>query len=200
MRLVANEVSVDRQRRGAARVPLDAHRGPLARILTWYSRRTYGDVLDVGLAMMHNRRVLMTYLRFERSLARWRALDEDLKMLAVLAAAGVVQCSWCMDFGAFEARSKGLDTTRLYELPRWRESEVFSPTERRVIEYAEAMTWTPNEVTDDLVAALREDLGDAGVVELTMVIGVENLRSRFNSALGLRSQGFQERCELTGRP
>jgi hypothetical protein len=42
------------------------------------------------------------------------------------------------------------------------------------------------------------------VVELTMVVAVENQRSRFNGAMGLTSQGFSERCELpppaTGRP
>jgi AhpD family alkylhydroperoxidase len=196
MRLVANEVLVDRRRRSTARVPLDAHRGVVARLSTWYSRRTYGDVLDAGLAMMHNRRVLWTYAGFEMSVARWHGVDEELKMLAVLAAAGVIECSWCMDFGFYEARGKGVPTEKLTELSRWRESAVFTPVERRVIEYAEAMTRTPNEVTDELAAALRDDLGDAGLVELTMMVSVENLRSRFNSALGLRSQGFRERCEL----
>jgi alkylhydroperoxidase family enzyme len=41
---------------------------------------------------------------------------------------------------------------------------------------------------------LRRDLDDAQLVELTMMIAVENQHSRFNSAFGLSSQGFKDRC------
>jgi hypothetical protein len=29
-----------------------------------------------------------------------------------------------------------------------------------------------------------------------MMVAVENVRSRFNSSLGLTSQGFKDRCEI----
>ena len=32
-----------------------------------------------------------------------------------------------------------------------------------------------------------------------MMVAVENVRSRFNSALGLTSQGFKDRCEIPAR-
>jgi len=64
------------------------------------------------------------------------------------------------------------------------------------MEYAEAMTATPPQVTDGLAESLRTQLGNDGFVELTMMVAVENERSRFNSALGLTSQGFSDRCEL----
>ena len=73
---------------------------------------------------------------------------------------------------------------------------MFTDVERRVLEYAEAMTATPPQVTDEMAEALRADLGNDGLVELTMMVGVENLRSRFNSALGLASQGFSESCRV----
>jgi hypothetical protein len=47
-----------------------------------------------------------------------------------------------------------------------------------------------------MVAGLRRRLDDAELVELTMMVAVENVRSRFNSALGLTSQGFTDRCEI----
>ena len=46
-------------------------------------------------------------------------------------------------------------------------SDVYTPLERKVLEYAEAMTATPPKVTDEMVAGLRADLDDAQVVELT---------------------------------
>lgn len=183
-------------RRAAARVPLEVPRGWFGKAMAWYSRRAYGDVLDNGLALLHNRRVLLSVVGFERKVDRWDRLDADLKMLAVMAAAARIGCSWCLDFGWFAAHTKGLATDKLTRVPTWRESTEFTPLERQVMEYAEAMTATPPTVTDELAADLRAALGDPAFVELTMMVAVENERSRFNSALGLTSQGFKDRCEL----
>ncbi len=62
--------------------------------------------------------------------------------------------------------------------------------------YAEAMTATPPTVTDEMSTSLRELLGTPALVELTMIIAVENERSRFNCAAGLASQGYSDVCEL----
>ncbi len=187
------------ERRAAVRVPLVEDQGLFSKFMGWYSRRTYGDVLDNGLAMLHHKQVLWAVLKFEGKVAKWDKLDPDLKTLAQLASASVIGCSWCMDFGYYAAHSQGLDTSKLGEVPVWRSSTVFTAQERRVLEYAEAMTVTPPEVTDAMTEALRADLGEDGFVELTMMIAVENERSRFNSALGLTSQGFKDSCELRPR-
>jgi AhpD family alkylhydroperoxidase len=184
------------ERRALARVPLDDPHGLFGRLVAWYARRTYGDVPDNGLALLHNVPVLKAVLGFERRVDKWDRLDPDLKMLAQVASAAVIGCSWCLDFGYFAAHSKGLRVDKLKEVPRWRESDVFTPVERRVLEYAEAMSVTPLTVTDAMADALRADVGVDGFVELTMMVAVENERSRFNSALGLTSQGFADRCEL----
>jgi AhpD family alkylhydroperoxidase len=184
------------ERRALARVPLDDPHGVFGRLVAWYARRTYGDVPDNGLALLHNVPVLKAVLGFERRVDKWDRLDPDLKMLAQVASAAVIGCSWCLDFGYFAAHSKGLRVDKLKEVPRWRESGVFTPVERRVLEYAEAMSVTPLTVTDAMADALRADVGVDGFVELTMMVAVENERSRFNSALGLTSQGFADRCEL----
>ena len=58
------------------------------------------------------------------------------------------------------------------------------------------MTETPPTVDDELVERLLEHLDEAQLVELTMMICLENVRSRFNSAVGLIGQGFKDRCEV----
>jgi alkylhydroperoxidase family enzyme len=184
------------QRRAAARVPLDEPTTMFGKAMAWYTRRTYGDVPDNGLALLHNLPVLKAVFGFERKVAKWDRLDPDLKLLAQAGSAAIIGCSWCMDFGYYVAHSQGLRLDKLREVPRWRESDAFTSEERRVLEYAEAMSVTPPTVTDDMAAALRRDVGDDGFVELTMMVAVENERSRFNSALGLTSQGFSDRCEL----
>ena len=182
-----------------SRIPLDPPRTLLYRLAEWYSRHVYGTVADPLAAMGHNPRVLMTDARFETSVARWKRLDPTLKSLAEMASSATIGCSWCMDFGYWMAHGRGVDPVKLREVPRWRESDVYTDLERDVLAYAEAMSTTPLTVTDEMVAGLRRQMDDAALVELTMMVAVENERSRFNSALGLTSQGFKDRCELADR-
>jgi AhpD family alkylhydroperoxidase len=179
-----------------ARISLEPPVTAIYRLTRWYSRRTYGAVLDPGAAMAHNPRVLRAYLRFERGVAGWDRLDPTLAAIAQLAAAARIGCSWCVDFGVWESTRKGIDPVKLRNVPAWRESDVYTELERLVLAYAEAASADPVAVTDEMVAGLRAALDDAQLVELTMLVAVENTRSRFNGALGLTSQGFRDRCEL----
>ena len=179
-----------------ARISLDPPRSLTGRLVRAYCRRQWGEDLQPALAMLHHPRLLRTSLRYEQSLARWDRLDERLKVLAVMASAVRIGCSWCVDFGHWEAVARGVPGDVLRAVPAWRDSDRFTPVERRVMEYAEAMSATPPEVTDAMVDALRADLGEAALVELTKMVAVENERSRFNAALGLSAQGFADRCEV----
>jgi AhpD family alkylhydroperoxidase len=183
----------------SARVPLEHRQTLFVRLVSAWSRRRYGKVLEPGLAMLHNRRVLLSVSRFEMSVERWSSVDAGLKDLANAAVAAQIGCSWCMDFGWYVSRENGLDVAKLEHLGGWRDADVYTPVERAVLAYAEAMTATPPEVTDAHTRALREHLSDEQLVELTEMIAVENLRSRTNSALGLTSQGFKDHCEVPAR-
>lgn len=178
------------------RIPKAPITGLYGRFLSAYARRTYGEIPDNAYVYWHHRPVLKAVLGFEQKVARWDRLDPNLKSYAQLASAGVIGCSWCLDFGYFLAHNDGLDLAKVREVPRWRESDVFTPLEREVLEYAEAMSATPLRVTDEMVARLVERLGTAAVVELTQMVALENMRSRFNSAAGLQSQGYSDVCEL----
>jgi len=92
----------------------------------------------------------------------------------------------------------GIPREKIEAVPHWRDSEVFSPLERLVMEYAEAMTATPPTVDDELVQRLRAHLDEAQLVELTAIICLENVRSRFNSAFGLTGRGFKDHCPMIG--
>ena len=178
------------------RIPKAEISGPYGYLLKRLSRKMLGEVPDGAAVMWHNRPVLMNLSSMGRKVQKWNQLDANLKSFAHMAVASLVGCSWCLDFGYFIAHTNGLDEAKVREVPRWRESDVFTDLERDVMAYAEAMTVTPPEVTDEMVADLDRQLGHAAVVELTMMVAVENQRSRFNSAMGLTSQGFSDRCEL----
>jgi AhpD family alkylhydroperoxidase len=113
-----------------------------------------------------------------------------------MAVAAMIGCSWCLDLNYFQAHNEGLDEVKASEVPRWRESEVFTPLERDVMEFAEAMSETPPRVTDELFGRLLERLGAAAMVELTAVVGFANMTTRCNTAMGIESQGFSAACAL----
>ncbi len=114
-------------------------------------------------------------------------LPANVRELAVFWTARTIGCSWCVDFGSMLKRLDGLDVDRLdidnYANARTDDERPRSPT--RI-----AITRDPHTVTDEQVADLRRRFGDAGVFELTYQIGIENMRARINSALGITEQGF----------
>jgi alkylhydroperoxidase family enzyme len=156
----------------------------------------FGAVPEPLEATWHNPNVAQASLEFGGKVGEWEAADDNLKSFAHMAVAAQVGCSWCLDLGYFEAQNKDLDLTKASQVPRWRESDVFTPLERDVLEYAEAMTVTPPTVTDELSARLLARLGPAALVELTVVIAFANLATRSNVALGVESQEFSSACEI----
>ena len=171
--------------------------GLLTRIAYRVARRRFGDVPEPLTVWAHHRGVMLGVAGFEEAVVRWKALDRTCKSLAELRASQVIGCPWCIDFGSFLSKNEGVTSEQLRDLHRWRESDAFTREQRLCIEYAEAASTTPMTVTDELVDALREALGEKAVVELAMMVAIENQRSRFNGGLGLVSQGFAtETCAI----
>ena len=84
----------------------------------------------------------------------------------------------------------GASEDKIRQLPAWRDSALFSPMERDALEYAEKITITGEQVTDELFARLRSHFSEGQIVELTAAVALENFRSKFNVALGIEAQGF----------
>jgi len=161
-----------------------------------------GSVPEPNEVLWNNPKLAEANQEFSAKVATWDAADASLKTFAHMAVAAQVGCSWCLDINYFVALNQNLDLTKASQVPRWRESQVFTPLEREVMEYAEAMTNTPTTVTDDLSASLLDRLGPAALVELTVFIGFANLAARCNTAHGITSQGYSDACEipLAARP
>ncbi len=180
----------------STRVPAIEITGIYGALLKTMSRRMLGQVPDAAGVMWHYPAVFKDMMRFGRKVESWNRLDPNLASFATMAAAGAIGCSFCLDLHYFLSHDRGLDEAKAREVPRWRESTGFTPVERRVMEYAEAMCQTPLTVTDAMSAALLDELGAAALLELTARVGAMNMSARGNVALGIRSQEFSASCGL----
>ncbi|RBY89495.1 carboxymuconolactone decarboxylase family protein [Blastococcus sp. TF02A-30] len=180
----------------STRIPATEITGLYGTLLKAISRKLLGSVPEGAAVMWHYPAVLKDSMAFGRKVDSWNRLDPHLATFASMAAAGAIGCSFCLDLHYFMSHDRGLDQAKAREVPRWRESAVFTPLERQVMEYAEAMSATPITVTDELSAALLEQLGAPALVELTARIGFMNSSARGNVALGIRSQEFAASCGL----
>jgi alkylhydroperoxidase family enzyme len=180
----------------ASRIPKAELTGIYGAVVKRMSRKMFGEVPEPVEVTWHNRKVLNLSFSMGRKAQKWDQCDENLKSFAHMAVASLVGCTFCLDFGYFHAHNSGLDVAKAREVPRWRESGIFTPLERDVMEYAEAMTQTPPTVTDELSAGLLAKLGPAALVELTAFIALANLMTRTNTAFGIESQQFSAACNL----
>ena len=78
-------------------------------------------------------------------------------------------------------------------LSDWEASPLFSDIEQLLLEFADAMTITGREVSDELFARVRERFDDDAIVELTEIVAWENASSKFNRALRIPSQNLWRR-------
>jgi alkylhydroperoxidase family enzyme len=87
----------------------------------------------------------------------------------------------------------GISDAKLLALVDWEGSPLFDETERLVLEYADSMTITGREVSDELFARLQARFDADAIVELTEIVAWENASSKFNRALRIPSQGLWKR-------
>jgi AhpD family alkylhydroperoxidase len=180
----------------STRVPATEITGVYGALLKTMSRRILGQVPEAAGVMWHYPAVFKDMMRFGRRTESWNRLDPNLASYATMAAAATVGCGFCLDLHYFLSHDRGLDEAKAREVPRWRGSTAFTPLERAVMDYAEAMSLTPPAVTDEMAAALLDELGAPALLELTARVGTMNMTARGNVALGIRSQEFSASCGL----
>jgi AhpD family alkylhydroperoxidase len=98
-------------------------------------------------------------------------LEPSLLALVKLRASYMNGCSYCVDMHTIDARAEGESEQRLYAVPVWRETPFFTPRERAVLAFTEAVTELGRDgVPDEVYEATRAYFTDADLVKLTMAV------------------------------
>ncbi|UGT43736.1 carboxymuconolactone decarboxylase family protein [Nocardia yamanashiensis] len=164
---------------------------------TWHYlkafRRARKNRSDLMGWLIRRPALLLSTMFYESALLLSNRLDPNLKELAELKAAALVNCQFCLDIGSTLAHYSGLTEAQVAELPKYQTSDAYSELEKLVLAFAEAMTVTPSSLDlEDVRAQLLTRLSKAQVAELAAAVAWENQRARINQALGVRPTGMAE--------
>ena len=160
----------------------------------WNQKRKYGAVLDPGLVWGRVPKLFMAVALFFGVLERRRSpLAPALRSLVTVRVSQINHCRFCVDVNSATLRKRGVDWDKINDLENWASSDQFDELERAVLSYTEAVTRTDGVVDGAMIDALKQYFDDDALVELTALIGFQNLSSKFNSALDVPPQGF---CQI----
>lgn len=162
-----------------------------ARMFFWNQKRRYGKVLEPGLLWGRSPLVFVTLALLYGAFDRKRSpLSPALRSLITVRVSQINHCAFCVDINSATLLRRGVSEDKIIALGDWRNSELFDPTERIALEYAEAVTKPGSGSDEVLMARIKEHFDDDTLVELTGLIAFQNISSKFNSALDVPPQGF----------
>ena len=114
--------------------------------------------------------------------SRRSTIDPVLLELVRARASQLNGCAYCVDMHSRDARSRGETERRLYALPVWRETPLFTPRERAALELTEAGTrLTDKPVSDEVFQRAAREFSELELAELIWVITVINAWNRLGA-------------------
>lgn len=107
------------------------------------------------------------------------SLDGPVYELVKLRASQINGCAYCVDMHYKDARAGGESEERLYMLPAWRESSLYSEAERAALALTEAVTMIAEaHVPADVEAAARQQFDAESYAALVFTIATINAWNR----------------------
>lgn len=129
---------------------------------------------------------------FYRSPAR--LLDPTLRELGQARAGWARGSQFVFSQHCKAARSAGLSDAQVAAIPAWQTAEVFSPLERAVLAYTDALVLDGGRVADGVFDALRAGgLSDEQILELTYIVCTYEMHATMCRALRLEFDDVDER-------
>lgn len=109
-------------------------------------------------------------------------LEPALIELVQMRVSQINGCAFCLDMHSKDARAAGETEQRLYLLPAWRETRLYSERERIALAWAEELTElaSPEAVSDALYEQARQLFEEEALVDLTLLVVTINSWNRIS--------------------
>ena len=89
-------------------------------------------------------------------------------------------------------RAVGLSEEQIEAIPAWQTAECFSPVERAVLAYTDALVYDGGRVADGVFDALRAHLDDEEILELTYITAMYEMHATMSRALRVEFDDREE--------
>ncbi len=177
----------------------ETHKFPwYVKLFFWNQKRKYGVILEPARLWGRTPKVFVTlaslYGAFDRSSS---PLEPTLRTLVTVRVSQINGCPFCVDINSSTALKRGISNEKLTTLAEFADSNLYTDKEKVALHYTDAVTYSDRQTTEANFAALRHHFDDDAIIELTGLIGFQNMSSKFNAALGVKPQGF---CSLATQP
>lgn len=113
-------------------------------------------------------------------------VPQSLLELVHLRASQINGCSYCVDFGARNAKKAGETDERLFAVAAWREAPYFSDAERAALALTEAATRLADRadpVPDEVFDEAARHFDEKGLAAIIVMIATTNLFNRLNATI-----------------
>lgn len=122
-----------------------------------------------------------------------RKIDPRLRELGQIRAGYARGSRFVFSQHAKACRDVGLTEEQIQAIPAWPVATCFSPIERAVLAYTDCLVLDGGRVPDEVFAALRRDLSDTEILELTYVTCMYEMHATICRALRLELDDVDER-------
>lgn len=108
------------------------------------------------------------------------SVDPTIMRLVQIYASQLNGCAFCVDIHCKEAKIAGERELRIYHIPVFQESPLFTDKEKVALEWSRAVTLiNQGPVSGELFQRMQQHFGDQEIVDLNMQIAFINLFNRF---------------------
>jgi len=154
-------------------------------------KKKYGAVLKSGLFWARVPRLFAAVSILFGTLERKSSpIRPQLRSLVLVRVSQINWCPYCVDINSAKLAERDGSMDKISQLENWQESDLFDEQEKVTLEYADAVTYTDQQVSEDLMSRLGQHFDEDTIIELTGLIAFQNLSSKFNAALNIPAQGF----------
>ena len=110
-------------------------------------------------------------------------VDPGFKRLAAHMSSHAAGCQYCEAHSLIAADLNGVSQEKIDALWDYRESDLYTEKERAGLDFALAAGQVPNEVDEEIMAAMREHWTDDEIVELLAAISLYGFLNRWNDTM-----------------
>ena len=112
-----------------------------------------------------------------------RKLDPKLRELGQTRAGWTRGSQFVFSQHCKSCRAVGLSEEQISRIPDWQVADCFSPVERAVLAYTDALVYDGGRVADGVFAALREHLDDEEIIEFTYITCLYEMHATMSRAM-----------------